>query len=412
MPHMDPISRLEHLVEERENSINNSPSRFTAPAKKRTPQLTLKKLMMRDNNRTIEVRTGLSREEFSYVLGLLRIEGEPIRRGRKLLDLDLRLVIILEWLRHGETFDELAFSFNLSNSHVQTCISSIWDTLASVLMKDVIPSNPNSYEPTRRFTNYPGAVGALDSTLIPLVKPGCSAEDHLYYSGKHHKHGFKAQVLVSPDGQVLHFGGIVPGSVHDFILYQESGLATDMAIPSKGRSTSKIQMRPQILADGGYMGIHATYPEAVIPIRKPRGRSLNEAERETNRLISQDRCLVECFFARLKRSWAILQRPYRSDRTTAETLIKICICLTCIKIRNSPLIRDHDMYNPDPSFSEEEVSEEHDSTRPRTPTIKIKRKKKVDNNNNINIEEVDGVADGGDISKVSEGKMNKKNKKK
>ena len=354
---MDPIERLKKLELEREKTINKTLNSPRKPRKKRWPQLTFEKLLEKDKNKTIEVRTGLSKSQFEYILGLLETHGEAIKRGRKLLDIKLRLIILLEWLRHGETYDELAFSFGLSNSRIQTSITSIWDPLEEVLMRDVIPSKPLEYESKRKFTYHPGAVGALDATLISIWKPGTTEEDHLYYSGKHHKHGVKVQVLVAPDGHPIHYGGIVPGSFHDFTLYQQSGLAADMTFSSNSRLGLCVSLRPQILADGGYQGIHLTYPEAVIPIRKPRGGTLNQTERETNRIIGCDRCIVECFFSRMKRSWAIFQGPYRSDKGSVETLVKICICLTGIKIRDSPLIRDVDTFNPDSSSEEEDFSD-------------------------------------------------------
>ena len=365
---MDPIERLKKLEQEREKTIDKALNSPRKPRRKRQPRLTFERLLERDKNKTIEVRTGLSKPQFEHILGLLETRGEGMKRGRKLLDIKLRLTILLEWLRHGETYDELSFSFGLSNSRIQTSITSIWDPLEEVLMRDVIPSKPLEYESKRKFTYHPGAVGALDATLVSIWKPRNTEEDHLYYSGKHHKHGVKVQVLVAPDGHPIHYGGIVPGSVHDFTLYQQSGLAADMTFSSNSRSGSHVSLRPQILADGGYQGIHLTYPEAVIPVRKPRGRMLSQAERETNRIIGCDRCIVECFFSRMKRSWAIFQRPYRSDRGSVETLVKICICLTGIKIRDSPLIRDVDAFDPDSSSEEEELS---DST-PDNPILPVK----------------------------------------
>ena len=112
---MDPIERLKKLGLEREKTINKTLNSPRKP-KKRWPQLTFEKLLEKDKNKTIEVRTGLSKSQFEYILGLLETHGEAIKRGRKLLDIKLRLIILLEWLRHGETYDELASSFGLSNS--------------------------------------------------------------------------------------------------------------------------------------------------------------------------------------------------------------------------------------------------------------------------------------------------------
>ena len=129
------------------------------------------------------------------MLSLLEKHPEGLKRGRKLLDLDVRLVILLEWLRHGETYKELALSFNITNSQTQTSITSLWNSLSQALFEDIIPKNPLGYESKRTFDNYFGAIGALDASLIPIVKLNNSPDKKLYYSGKHHRHRMKGQAL-------------------------------------------------------------------------------------------------------------------------------------------------------------------------------------------------------------------------
>lgn len=115
----------------------------------------------------------------------------------------------------------------------------------------------------------------MDANLIPTVKPNNSLDKKLYYCGKHHRHGVKVQALVAPDGQVIHYGGILLGNRHDFILYKESKFTADMTRTLVNRHGAVIPNRPQILADSGYVGIHASYPEVVLPMRKPRSRNSN-----------------------------------------------------------------------------------------------------------------------------------------
>ena len=116
----------------------------------------------------------------------------------------------------------------------------------------------------------------------------------------------------------------------------------------------------------------------------------------------------------------ILQKPYKSYRALAETLIKICICLTCIKIRNTPLIRDTDTFDPDPSFSEEEeVDEENNQSQPRVLTTKATRGKKAQTNNinsninnNENREKANTAQSWKDIPEGARGKIVSKSGKK
>lgn len=299
-------------------------------SKKIIPYISLNDILEKKPN-TIEVRTGLSRYEFDYVLNLLKKEGEDIKRGPKLLDLDVRLLITLQWLQLNQTYKHIAYSLDIIESRVQTSISSIWDVLKTVLVRDLIPSSPFKYKPGKKFPVYSDAFAALDATLIEIVAPTDKEDNKKYYSGKHCKHGGKFQVLVAPDGYCIYMSDVVCGSWHDFKLYSKSGLER---ILTQGRCEKDY---PTILADGGYLGMIKTYPKVIIPIRKPKSGELNETQKEYNKILSQARIVVERFFGRLKLSWGIIRGPYRSDRSSLDSLAKICVALTNLKIRNAPL---------------------------------------------------------------------------
>ena len=194
----------------------------------------------------------------------------------------------------------------------------------------------------------------MDATLIQILKPSRIEDDKLFYSGKHHTHGIKLQIVTAPDGIAIHYGGIIPGSRNDLYLYGQSGLVKAMTVQDTDLDGSPILIRPPLLADGGYLGIRTTYPEAVIPYRKSPHKGLTFEQKEANRLLSQDRVVVERFFGRLKAYWGILQKPYRSERSSLDALMRICVALTNLKIRNAPLTADEKVFDPCPSFGEEQ----------------------------------------------------------
>ena len=167
----------------------------------------------------------------------------------------------------------------------------------------------------------------------------------------------RLQALVAPDGQCIHYGGMINGRRHDFSLYEQSGLANDMLTMVTQNDGSRIPTKPTILADGGYAGIHISYPEAITPRRKRPHQHLTEEDREFNRNISHDRVIVERFFGRLKGYWTILKRPLRIDRVNIDGLMIILICLTNLKIRNQPMFADESIYRFDPEY-EEDIEEE------------------------------------------------------
>ena len=313
--------------------------------------------MVLDEGKTINVRTGLTEEQFGYVLSLLQEVPEQIRRGRELLDLDIRLVVFLQWLRFGQTYATLGESFKLHRCRVQSIITDLWTPIMNVLQQHLIPKKPQDYRPSKRFDNYPHAIGALDATLIRVTKPRSTVLSRDYLSGKHRAYGVRLQVLVAPDGNCVHYGGTIEGRRHDMVLYEQSRLATEVLTMVTQEDGSRIPTRPSILADGGYAGINNSYPEAVIPRRRRPHQTLSDEDREFNRRLGHDRVVVERFFGRLKGYWGILKRPLRIDKTNIDGLMRILVCLTNIKIKSQPLYSGDEARNIDIEY-EEESSEE------------------------------------------------------
>lgn len=228
---MTSFEELEKL-QEKLRATADVPETPKPPPKKVISYLSLNDLIAK-KPRTIEVRTGLSKSEFEYVLNLLKGDDEEIKRGPKLLDLDVRLLITLQWLQLNQTYKHIGYSLDINESRVQTSISSIWDKLRNVLVRDLVPSSPFNYTPRRLFPTHSNALGAIDATLIEITAPTNRNDNKAYYSGKHGCHGGKVQVLVAPDGICIHMSDVICGSRHDYFLYKESGLEK---ILTKGRS--------------------------------------------------------------------------------------------------------------------------------------------------------------------------------
>lgn len=143
-------------------------------------------------------------------------------------------------------------------------------------------------------------MGALDATLILILKPLNHQEARKYLSGKHRRYGIRPQVLVAPDSHVIRHRGIIKGSKRDFTLYQRSMLAGDILGTVELTNGESISTRRAILAGGGYQGIAATYPEAVIPRKRRPHSQLSEEHQRFNSTLSHDRIVEECYFGKLK----------------------------------------------------------------------------------------------------------------
>lgn len=56
------------------------------------------------------------------------------------------------------------------------------------------------------------------------------------------------------------------------------------------------------------------------------------------------------FFQCVRELLGMLQRPVGSDRVNIEASLKICVCLTNLKIENSPIHADEPIYAPQPEY--------------------------------------------------------------
>ena len=135
---MGSIIELESLLEEQRARVSAERT-IQREVRKKEQRLTFEQQMLRDYGRTIKIRTGLAQEEFEYILHLLRKLPEPVRRGRKLLDLDIRLVMFMQWLKFGQSYEQVAQSFHIKKSRVQTAISDLWTPMIETLTQNLLP---------------------------------------------------------------------------------------------------------------------------------------------------------------------------------------------------------------------------------------------------------------------------------
>src|ERR1700740_3278972 len=109
----------------------------------------------------------LSSRTLTFVSGIIRRYRKSIGSCWRKLNPGQQALLVLVYLRKGETFAELAAG---------------------------------------------GALVVLDGTLIAVDRV---AADRPFYSGKHKKHGMNLQVIASPAGDIVWVSGALPGSVHD-----------------------------------------------------------------------------------------------------------------------------------------------------------------------------------------------------
>jgi len=213
----------------------------------------------------------LSCKTLNYAAGIIRRHRKSIGSRWRKLNPGQQALLVLAYLRKGETFAGLAAGFAVG-------VATAWRYVEEVVAL-LAARAPKLRQAIRNAKRAGYAYVVLDGTLIPIDRV---AADRPSYSGKHKKHGMNLQVIASPGGDILWVSGALPGSVHDKKAEWIWGVLAELE--AAGLVT---------LADKGYQGSAL----AKIPYQ---GKNKPESQKEANRAHARLRVPGERANAQLK----------------------------------------------------------------------------------------------------------------
>jgi hypothetical protein len=146
----------------------------------------------------------LSSRTLTFVSAIIRWHRISIGSLWRKLNPGQQALLVLAYLREGETFAELAAGFGVG---ISTAWRFVNETVA--LLAGRAPKLRRAVRDAKK-AGY--AYVVVDGTLIPIDRV---AADRPFYSGKHCRHGMNLQVIAGPGGDVLWVSRALPGSVHD-----------------------------------------------------------------------------------------------------------------------------------------------------------------------------------------------------
>ena len=230
----------------------------------------------------------LSRQTLDHTAGIIRRYRRQIGSCWRKLNPGRQALLVLAYLRKGETFAELAAGFGVGTT---TAWRYVTETVALLAARA-----PKLRRALAKAKDAGHAYLVIDGTLIPIDRV---AADRPFYSGKHRKYGMNLQVIASPDGDIVWVSGPLPGAAHDLTAARIWGLIRELADSGL-----------VVLGDKGYIG--------EDDIRTPyRGRNKPASQKEANRAHAQLRAPGERANAQLK-SWRILRKlrccPWRAGQ--------------------------------------------------------------------------------------------------
>jgi len=202
----------------------------------------------------------LSRQTLNYAAGVIRRHRRAIGSCWRKLNPGAQALLMLAYLRKGETFTDLAAGAGISTTTAWRYVNE-----GVALLSARAPKLRAALRAARRARL---AFVVLDGTLIPIDRV---AADRPFYSGKHKRHGMNLQVIASPSGDIRWVSGALRGATHDLRAAQIWGIIRELAAAGL-----------IVLADKGY---HGAGPPLLTPYRgtnKP--ASQKDADRAHARL--------------------------------------------------------------------------------------------------------------------------------
>ncbi len=162
----------------------------------------------------------LSSQTLDYTAGVIRRHRRQIGSCWRKLSPGRQALLVLAYLRKGETFAELAAGFGIGTATAWRYVSETVALLAA--------RSPKLNRALARARRAGHAFVVIDGTLIAVDRV---AADRPFYSGKHRRHGMNLQVISAPDGEILWVSGPLPGAVHDLTAARIQGSCANSRRP-------------------------------------------------------------------------------------------------------------------------------------------------------------------------------------
>jgi len=277
-----------------------------------------------NNPRLLKAVLGITEKEFQSLLetfsAIYREEQTKKKRQRavgggrigKFKGADQKLFYAMFYLKVCPTFDVAAFIFNSSKTRTHE-----WKNIALPLLEKTL--GRKLVLPKRKISTleefkqaFPEIADVfLDGTERKIQRPKKPKNNKKNYSGKRKHHSRKNVLMSDEKKRVLYLSPTKPGKMHD------------KKITDKTCLISCIPEDVTIWSDTGFQGIQKQHKNALMPKKKPRGRSLTIEEKQNNQTISAIRIVVENAVAGIKR-YNCLNHTFRNKNGSDDMMMNIC----------------------------------------------------------------------------------------
>lgn len=201
-----------------------------------------------------------------------------------------KLFYILWYMKTYPTFDVASFTVGFARSSACTWMHDLLPILELTMKRKFVLPQRKISSPEEYFRLYPEAKEVFVDAVERLKqRPKKKKAQQKAYSGKKKAHTRKSVVVSDKKRRIL------------VVTKQKSGRRHDKRLADKEDIFKQIPQDVSITADTAFVGEEKVHPNIHIPKRKPRGRALTYDEKETNKIISSYRVIVEHAIGGMKR---------------------------------------------------------------------------------------------------------------
>lgn len=237
---------------------------------------------------------------------------------RKAIPVPKRIAIALYYLKSNQTAQEVANTFGVGESTVNSLLHEFCDAVNDKMLQKYVVF-PESLDEKKAIAEdfmtrwqFPNTYGSLDGTHIPIISPEEFPDDYWNYKSYH---SIILMALVDAKGKFIYANIGRPGKANDASIFNECSLKKILI------ETTELDESLHIIGDGAF--------PLMTSVMKPYLISDKNTQQQVNfnRRLSRARVVVEDAFGRLKGRFRILMKRADFKVETINKIVKTCIVL-------------------------------------------------------------------------------------
>ena len=211
-------------------------------------------------------------------------------RDSKIETIEEKLFYILWYMKTYPTFDVAAFNVGFARSSACTWMHDLLPILELTMKRKFVLPQRKISDPEEYFRLFPEAKEVFVDAVERLrQRPKKKKSQTKAYSGKKKAHTRKSVIISDNKRRVL------------VVTKQKSGRRHDKRLADKESVFENIPKEVTIMADTAFTGETRVHKNLLLPKKRSKGKPLTYDDKETNKIISSYRVIVEHAIGGIKR---------------------------------------------------------------------------------------------------------------